>query len=155
MAKKISSKDIFEGKPLQPLIDDAQKTVIELKKLEAGLKQIAKIAKNDLKGLKLNSFSNVSKASKAVNTVDKSFKGLNETTKERIKLQGQLKRANSDSIQKNEELRLQLSAQKKANKELAKEKLGLISVYDKESKRLNKLRKELKELIFRIRKAIS
>jgi hypothetical protein len=147
MAKKISSKDIFDGRPLKLLIDDAKKTVIELKKLEDGLRQVASVAKNDLKGLKLDTFAGVSKASKAVNDVDRSFKGLNQTTKERLKLQNNLKRANSDSIQQNEELRIQLQQQKKTNKELAREKLGLITVYEKESKRLNKLRKELKDLI--------
>jgi hypothetical protein len=48
---------------------------------------------------------------------------------------------------KNEKLNIQLQNQKKANKEAAKEELGLISVYDKQSKKLNELRKEYKNLI--------
>ena len=67
--------------------------------------------------------------------------------KERLKLIDRLNEANSDSIQVNEELKVQLSEQRKENKKLAKEKLGLITAYDKESKRLIKLRKDYKNLI--------
>jgi DNA repair exonuclease SbcCD ATPase subunit len=80
------------------------------------------------------------------NKVKKASTDIDAVEKERLKLLDQLKKANSDRIQKNEEIKIQLQKQKKVNKELAKEKLGLISVYEKESKRLNDLRKRYKDL---------
>ena len=147
MAKKISNKDIFEDGLFSPAVKNAQELNEELDKLELGLKGIAATVKKDLKNIKVVNFSDVQKGTKAIKDADAAFKGLSEIEKERIKLNKQLKKANSDSIQQNEEIRLQVQQQKKANKELAKEKLGLISVYQKESKRLNDLRKKLKDLI--------
>ena len=147
MAKKISNKDIFEDGLFSPAVKNAQELNEELDKLELGLKGIAATVKKDLKNIKVVNFSDVQKGTKAIKDADAAFKGLSEIEKERIKLNKQLKKANSDSIQQNEEIRLQVQQQKKTNKELAQEKLGLISVYQKESKRLNDLRKKLKDLI--------
>ena len=147
MAKKISNKDIFEDGLFAPAKKNAEELNKELIKLEAGLKGIAAVAKSDLKKLKIVNFSDVQKGTKAIKEIDAAFKGLTAVEKERLKLNQKLKQANSNSIQQNEEIKLQLAQQKKANKELAREKLGLISVYEKESKRLNDLRKKLKDLI--------
>ena len=54
--------------------------------------------------------------------------------------------ANSTRIQTNVELNEQLKRQRKINTELAKEKLGLISAYQKESQRLNDLRNKYKNV---------
>lgn len=65
---------------------------------------------------------------------------------ERIAVLNKLKIAVSDSAKKNEEIKVQLSEQQKVNKNLAKDKLGLIGAYQKESQRLNELRTQYKNL---------
>ena len=71
---------------------------------------------------------------------------LNNTQRERLKLEKQLKEANSSSIDDNNIIKVQLQEQRKVNKDLAKDKLGLIGAYEKESKKLNGLRKKYKNL---------
>ncbi len=66
--------------------------------------------------------------------------------KEKITLQQKLKQGRKLQAQQDEVIRQQIQFETKERKKLAKETLGLISVYQKESARLNKLRNEYKNL---------
>jgi len=85
-------------------------------------------------------------ASKTQDDVNKKTENLTKIERDRLKLLDNLKKANSDNIQKNEELKVQLQEQNKINKQLAKEKIGLIGAYEKESRKLTDLRKKYKDL---------
>ena len=137
MAKKIDATQ---------LIGNVDKLAKEFADLNKQLKQTVDIVTQGQQAFNKQSKSQSDLAQKT-KTVQTANQKLTEIEKERIKLVNQLNKANSNSIQRNEELRLQLARQKKANKDLAKEKLGLVSAYDKESKRLNELRKKYKDLI--------
>jgi hypothetical protein len=73
-------------------------------------------------------------------------KKLSKTEADKIKLAKKLKEANSTAIDDNEILKVQIQEQNKINKRRAKEALNLISAYEKESKKLNDLRKKYKDL---------
>ena len=171
MATKITHDKLAEKNVLSPLIKEFN----ELIKVSEEATKSLKGLKETLDSKKIiessKALSELSEAIKEINTqqdlliktekkkekiIDDSIKAtkkqqkaaeeLTKTQKQRVKLEEDLKQANSDSIQENEELKVQLQEQRKSNKELAKEKLGLISTYEKESKRLNALRKEYKSL---------
>lgn len=161
MAKKISNKDIFEDGLFSPAVKNAQELNEELDKLELGLKGIAATVKKDLKNIKIVNFSDVQKGTKAIKDADAAYKGLSAVEKERIKLNQQLKKANSTKIQQNEELRLQIQKQNKYNKDVAKQKLidlgvlkdekkiksDLIAQKKRESDAIKKIAKDEKDLI--------
>ena len=148
-SKPIKSTDVIQKGLFNDTIEGAKSLEKELGNIDEGLQKIIKdqdkILKQGKKGF--GTAEEVDKITKAIEKNKKAREGLTTVQKQRLKLQKQLKEANSDSIQANEELKVQLTKQKKANKDLAKEKLGLISTYDKESKRLNDLRKKYKNLV--------
>jgi len=117
MAKKISNKDIFEDGLFSPAVKNAEALNKELDKLEQGLKDIASVAKKDLKNIKVVNFSDVQKGTKAIKEVDAAFKGLSAVEKERIKLREKLKQQNSTAIDQNTTLKRQVSEQIKVNKD--------------------------------------
>lgn len=130
-------------------IVDVKGVLDGLNKIELGLKDVLKQQQEILKTSKKGVFNveQLEKANVALTKSKSAREGLNKVEQERIRLEQKLKTLNSDSIQQNEELKVLISEQSKTNKELAKEKLGLISTYQKESKRLNELRKRYKDLI--------
>lgn len=121
-------------------LKDTQKLVVSLTESNKKLAESFDLIK------KTNDGKEAKALTESINKLKKSTSELTDIQKQELRLTKQLKDANSDSIQKNEEIRLQLAKQKKANKELAREKLNLIGAYEKESKRLIKLRKEYKDL---------
>jgi hypothetical protein len=78
--------------------------------------------------------------------VNEQAKETQKLLKQQASLTARLAQAESAEAKEVAKLRLQISEKNKEVKEAAKESLGLISVYQKESKRLNDLRKEYKEL---------
>lgn len=66
---------------------------------------------------------------------------------ERQKLEQRLGVLRSENIQENEQLKVQITEQRKENKQLAREQLGLISNYDRLSKQLREQKKEVKDLL--------
>lgn len=178
MAKQVRHEDLFEPKITKEIIkdfdalikktdqtteafNDLKKSLQDIKKIDNAkdLEDLAKILdavnKNEETLLKTKE-EQAKLAKKAAEQVKKTQKAQKEGSKiaqDRIKLEKKLKEARSDEIQDNVQIQIQLQEQKKANVELEKEKLGLINAYDKEAKRLNKLRKEYKGLVIEGRSA--
>jgi hypothetical protein len=147
MAGEIKHDEIFEKGVLKPITKDVQKLINEFELLEKSIKDILEVQKEFIKGNKSPSnFKEVQSLNKAIADTVKSTEALTKVEKERLKLEEKLHEANSETIQDNEVLKVQLSEQKKVNKQLAKEKLNLVGAYEKESKRLIALRKEYKNL---------
>lgn len=135
---KIKFEDLF-GKDLVEKLDQFQKGFEKiLETQEKFLKQSQKEPKTA---------ENIDKITESVNKSKKAMDGLNEVEKVRIKLEKKLIDAQAEGVVENEKLNLQLQQQKKANKELAKEQLGLVDTYSKQSKSLNELRKKYKNLV--------
>lgn len=135
---KINFNDLF-GKDLIDKLDQFQKGLESLLDTqERFLKQSKKEPKTS---------ENIDKITVSVSKAKGAMEGLSEIQKQRLKIEKRLSDSREEEIVENEKLNIQLQNQRKANKELAKEQLGLIGVYDKQSKRLNELRKEYKNLI--------
>jgi TP901 family phage tail tape measure protein len=139
---RITKKQISEKDPFSEIgrsaLDAKQKVAL----LEGSIKMIGSAAKNirgSLKGLAPTNTASLAK----INDITQK---ANTIAKEREKLQKKLNIANSDAAQRNAELNEQLKLQRKTNVRLAKEKLGLIGAYSKESKRLIDLRNKYKNL---------
>lgn len=139
---KINKKDVSVKDPFGEVTRSAKVAKDQVKLLEASVKMMATAAKNikgSLKGLAPNSGENVRK-------INAETSKANVIAKERERMQKRLNILNSTAIQKNAELNEQLKLQRKTNTRLAKDKLGLISAYQKESKRLVDLRNQYKKL---------
>lgn len=146
MAKQIKKEEVYESDLLIPLIKQGQEL---LKVLDANAKAMSEFAKEQAKVAK-NADSN---SAKGIKNLEQATKKLSATQKEKLKidkqreqLRAKLNVANSEAIQKNEQLKVQLSEQRKVNKQLAREELNLVGAYEKQSKKLNELRKQYKNV---------
>lgn len=172
MAKKIiRHDDLFEPKITKGLIKELDDLIKKGAETEDSLKDILKVLQ-DISSIKTaEEFKDFTKESEKLNKAQKELvdtekklakvqerilkdierqakadKKLSKVQSDKVKLTQKLNDANSTAIDDNEVLKVQLSEQNKANKELAREKLGLITTYEIESKRLIKLRKQYKDL---------
>ena len=137
MAEEIKHDDLIQKGVFKPATKDAKKLLKEIQLLEEGMIDLLKVTKEFLETSKVpTNTKEIKAASQAIQTISKAESGLNKIRAEKLRLENQLSAANSDAIQDNIELKVQLQEQGKANKELAKDKLGLIGAYQKESKRL-------------------
>lgn len=123
-------------------IETVNKTILENQKIRKGLIALEK-AELDLKNKQRKADSAIKKEQEQL--IKQTQKEKKQKT-EKLKLQEKIVKETSEEGKGLAELQLQLNEQRKANRELAKEKAGLITEYDNESKRLNKLRVEYKDL---------
>ncbi len=144
--KKVQNKDLFAGDLFEKTAKDVEGLIKELDKLEEKIVDVAKVQKKVLNTEDNLTLQSVTKTNKAVATLNKTEAVTLEIQKQKIKLDNKLKTARTDQIQDNEQLKVLVSEQNKINKQLARESLGLVGAYEQQSKRLIKLRKDLKNV---------
>ena len=142
----IKRKDIFGKKVFTEPQEEAEDLLKTLDLIQETLKKTAKQAAEFAKGFKVVDSNDIKAFNEALSKSKKAVSDLDKFEKQRIATIKKLNEANSDRIQDITELQVQLQEQRKVNKQIAKENLGLVSAYQKESKRLNDLRKEYKDL---------
>ena len=142
--EQVVSKDLFDN-----TIQSGEKLLVVIKDLEKEIKKLSKTQIDAAKQQKssIDNSEELNKRIESINNLKKVNVNLSKVQQDRLKLENQLATLRTDSIQGNERLKIQLSEQRKANKDLAREQLGLNSEYEIQSKRLNKLRKDYKNLI--------
>ena len=143
---EIKRTDIFAKNVFTDPAEEAKALDTALNMVEKSLKDIAKLSAEAVKNFKVADSKDLKEFNEALGRSKKAVSDLDEFEKRRLKTLKKLKEANSTRIEDLTELQVQLQEQNKANKQLAKEKLGLIGAYQKESARLVKLRKEYKDL---------
>lgn len=143
---KIKNTDVSEKDVFKDLTASAEKAIKTLDGMEAILKSNLEIQKQLAKPLQAGNISDLKALSTAQKEVKKNIDGLNAVEKERINLEAKLKTLNSDKIQSNEVLKVQISEQRRINKELAKDTLKLTNAYTKLTKETNKAQAEFKRL---------
>lgn len=120
---------------------------------QEGQSQLAKLSKTaDIAAKQYETLkSKVNSLEKSIDKLEKEQKQYNERAKEAIKLSKEEERltaklASLDTTRAKEvaKLKIQIQERNKALKQAAKESLGLISIYQKESKRLIELRNKYK-----------
>jgi acyl carrier protein phosphodiesterase len=157
MANPIKYTDAFDPDFLKG-IDEAEKATTELKN---SLLEIANLSANKAKSTPLGSYEDIKKITEALKKFNDSQKGIEEADKRLIeldKLKEKLSQEKINTSQKEEKLAQSkiktendLIKQKEASAKSAererKEREKNNSLYAKESKRLNDLRKSYKELV--------
>jgi hypothetical protein len=169
--KIIKHEDLFEPKITKGIIKELDDLVKKGNETEDALKDILKVLQSIGSIKTAEEFKEFTEESEKLNKAQKELidtekklakvqekiiadiekqaaanRKLSKTEADRIKLTKRLKEANSSAIEDNEIIKVQLQEQNKINKRRAKEALNLISAYEKESKKLNDLRKKYKDL---------
>ena len=146
MAKTIQSNEVIVDNHLQNAIDQGEKYLKVSKDINDQIKKNAEELKKFLKMVEGKTAKDFNKITKAARESGKAFKENNAILKERRRLQERLKQATSTQIQQNVELKVQLQQQNKINKQLVLENSKIVGVYSAQSAKLNRLRKEYKNL---------
>lgn len=143
---QIKSSEIFDPKLFKQQQKDAAELNKTLNVTEQLLKNLTKQSGEALKGFKITDSGSQKKFIDNLQKSKKAVSDLNDFQKERIRIEANLKKANSDRIQVNEKLKVQLQEQRKLNKQLAKEELGLVNAHDKLTSATKKAEKNFKKL---------
>jgi len=147
MAKRIEGNEIINDSWAAKAVKQGEDLLKVLEKLEEQGKQTAdqlsKVAKTQ-SGATAKSIRDITQAVSKSNAERKKSIAIDN---EKKSLEEKLTRLRSNKIQQNEQLKVLISEQRKVNKQLARETTGLAGAYEKESKTLIKLRKQLKDLI--------
>ena len=146
MAEKIKASDIFSGDLTGKAIKEFEALIKVLERLEEQQKDNLKVSAD---GLKINAkeYDDVKKNIKLIQDQEKAEQTLLKTKQQREKLeQERIKTINQGLTQKQKELALSEKKRKIAESS-ARSELKLNGAYDKQSKRLNQLRKQYKNLV--------
>ena len=147
MAKRIEGNEIINDSWAAKAVKQGEDLLKVLEKLEEQGKQTAdqlsKVAKTQ-SGATAKSIRDITQAVSKSNAERKKSIAIDN---EKKSLEEKLIRLRSSRIQQNEELKVLISEQTRINKQLARETTGVAGAYEKESKTLIKLRKQLKDLI--------
>lgn len=154
MAKKISSKDLFEQEDIfKGVRDSAEKTLISLNKINDEFKQTAATLKQSLGDAKFDSSDSIKKFTQATAEANKVQKQAIEIEKlkEQVRQQAIKSEKEQERLQQERIKTQKAEAQEKArlakeSEKAAKTAEAEASSYSKLSKNLNDLRKQYKDL---------
>ena len=141
MPQGIKHKDIVSESLFAPTIKELEKMNELVKKIKADLPK-----GEDISLVKPESVENIKRINEEVKKTNKSYSQSKTLRDNNLAIQKKIDIANSKEGKALELQRQKLNALNKANREMAKEKAGLLSLYQKESRRLNELRKSYKDL---------
>ncbi len=130
--KVIERKDLVASNAITDITTETKALITALEKILTAQKEV----------LKNNPFKN----SADVKAHNKVTQEANATTKALLATRKKLEESRASGAVELAKEKIALQEQNKANKEAAKEKLKLVDAYQKESKRLNELRKQYKAL---------
>lgn len=132
--KSISKLDLTKKEDQKTTVESAKSIEVERAKydqlknqLEETHKKLDKLTKEKIQAFKVS-------------------KDINNVNTKAIKLEAKLGKTVGKSAVEQAELKLQIQQNTKKTKELARENLGLVDTYEKEGKRLVKLRREFKNV---------
>ena len=146
MAEKIFSKDIFGDDLTKKQIKEFEALIKVLEDLEKQQKANLKLSADELK-MNAKEYDSVKKNQKAIQEFEKSEQQLLRTEQQREKLQQErIRTINQGLTQQQKQIALSEKKRKIAERS-AREELKLNSAYAKQSRKLNELRKEYKDLI--------
>jgi len=141
--KKISSEKLFKkdwiSKPTEEFIQFSDTVTKELK-------EIAKVAEEAFKNIRLKDSKDVNKLIDGLKKSKQAVSNLDKFEKMRLATLEKLKTANATRTKQNTELKVQLQEQTKANKQLAREELGLVKAHEKLTLETKKAEKEFRDL---------
>lgn len=148
MAEKIKYGDLAQKGLLNPLVKEIEAVDKVLVEQQKTLKETISLLTEFSGSIKIDkkTVQNITDVEKAFDGIISAEQELIEIEKQRLKLQTQLSKARNIQSDEVAKLRIQVQEENKAAKQRAKESLGLVDAYERESKRLIVLRKEQKSL---------
>lgn len=155
MAEKvIKSEDIAQSDIFKDMRDSAAQTIPVMKELSTMLGSFLNQTKEQVKANPLGSAQDINSMTSAYNTATSAAQAKLKVDKEILEQEAKLSTVlnektgkMNDNLVELAKLRLANEEARKQAKEQAKEELGLNSEYQKQSKLLNDLRKEYKDLV--------
>lgn len=147
MAKKIKHSDLFEGDLFKKEQDSAKAFLVILEDVKKALKGGLLKVQKEINSANTKTVKGVKELSRTEAIAAEKIKQLTIIKKQEIKLEAKLAVLRTGAAKDNKELTLSVQQQNKALKDQIKETSSLSSAYDKQSAKLNRLRKELKNVI--------
>lgn len=143
---KMKNDEFFEPGLIQPLIDRAKQGIETFNLLAEAIKRASQEATNIVNNTPATSVENIKRTNKAIDDQAIAEKGLNEVHKQRAIQEDKLVRLQSKAALEAQKLKERIAEQNKANKQRARDELGLTTEYQKQSRTLNELRNSYKNL---------
>ena len=147
MPQKIENKDIFSPDFLEPQKKSFKEIIELIKLMESEMKDVLKVQQQLVKTSDKKSVEGLKKRQQAVQSVNVVSKEMLKLEKQRSSAIAQLAIAETNESKALVSTRIELQRKKKAVKEEILAEKGLIGEYQKQSSRLNDLRKKYKDLI--------
>jgi len=144
---KIDFSKLRKGSLIKPDLNDAKELLKVLNDIEKGMVDIAK-ARKQAANVKspFETAEEIDAFTKLTEEVNALLKEHNKIKTASQKLNAKIAASTSNEATELAKLKVQQQEVNKAQKQAAKEALGLVGAYEKESKRLIRLRKEFKDL---------
>lgn len=146
MAKQLSGNDIIQDGHLQNAIKEAELLKKAYDDLDASIVKLNKDLAAQTKGNRGQTASEIQTLNTALQKTRTIKESALKVEQDKIKLDERLSSLRSQEIQENERLKVQITAQRKANRDLAKEQLGLNNSYDKLVQKTNAAQNNFKRL---------
>ena len=146
MAKRIENRDLFGADLFKKTQEDVRILIKELDSLEKSLVSIATQQQkvlNNQDNTSLKSIQATKTATESLNTAEKQTSIIRE---QKLKLENRLKISSSSAVKDNVKLTEEIRKQNQANKDNIRETTKSLGAYTNLSARLNRLRKEYKDL---------
>lgn len=146
MAKKIQNSEILDPNFFPQLIKQAKELRDSIVGVQKALKDTLQVQLDYLKASKQNNFKDYKDAEDAIDDVKKATDELTKAEKERKKVEEQLEYLTKQEALENEKNKIKLAQKRQEVKQLAREELGLVGAYEKQSARLKDLQKQYQNL---------
>ena len=146
MAKQIKHSDIAEKGLMNPTIENLKELDRVLGTVIVSVKSLSKDLKKTFKGADLKTPEGVKKFKAGLSQLGEAEKQYQNTLKQRKVILAKMVTQQTEAGKANTKLKIHAQEQAKAVKALAREEMGLTSVYQKQSKKLNDLRKKYKDM---------
>ena len=146
MAKQIKHSDIAEKGLMNPTIENLKELDRVLGTVIVSVKSLSKDLKKTFKGADLKTPEGVKKFKAGLSQLGEAEKQYQNTLKQRKVILAKMATQQTEAGKANTKLKIHAQEQAKAAKALAREEMGLTSVYQKQSKKLNDLRNKYKDM---------
>lgn len=143
---RIENKDLFGDDAFKKTIEETKQLEVVLKEIETTLKNIAKTELKNLNKSNSSTVKGIQEQRKSVERLNDAEKITQKLNKQKEQLNQRLKIANSDRVQTNVLLAEQTREQNRLNKATVRETEKVFGAYTNLSTKLNRLRKEAKDL---------
>lgn len=147
MPKKIENNDIFASDFLSKPSENLKQFIELVKLLESSLTDVLKLQKKALSGSDKSNIEGLKTRKKAIDDINAVSKEMERLQKQRITTEAQLKKAESEEAIALERSRAALKEKRKAVRDEIKAERELVGGYEAQSRKLNQMRKDYKELI--------